>query len=40
MLASDVVGMNIISPMVLPVGIITSLLGGPMFIYLLVRRYR
>jgi len=40
MLASDVVGMNIMSPMVLPVGIITSLLGGPMFIYLLVRRYR
>ena len=40
MLASDMVGMNIISPMVLPVGIITSLLGGPMFIYLLIRRYR
>ena len=40
MLVSDIVGMNILSPMVLPVGIITSLLGGPMFIYLLIRRYR
>jgi len=40
MLASDMVGMNLMSPMVLPVGIITSLLGGPMFIYLLIRRYR
>lgn len=40
MLVSDIVGMNILSPMVLPVGIITSMLGGPMFIYLLIRRYR
>ena len=40
MLASDVIGMNIMSPMVLPVGIITSMLGGPLFIYLLIRRYR
>jgi len=40
MLVSNVVGMNILSPMVLPVGIITSMLGGPMFIYLLIRRYR
>ena len=40
MLVSDVVGMNILHPMTLPVGIITSMLGGPLFIYLLVRRYR
>jgi iron complex transport system permease protein len=40
LLVSDVVGMNILSPMVLPVGIITSMLGGPVFIYLLIRRYR
>ncbi|MDR3206684.1 MAG: iron ABC transporter permease [Candidatus Methanoplasma sp.] len=40
LLASDVVGMNIMHPVVLPVGIITSVLGGPLFIYLLVRRYR
>lgn len=39
-LLSDAVGMVIIYPKVLPVGIITSILGGPMFIYLLVRRYR
>ncbi|MDR1690342.1 MAG: iron ABC transporter permease [Candidatus Methanoplasma sp.] len=40
MLISDVVGMNIMHPMILPVGIITSMLGGPLFIYLLIRRYR
>ena len=40
MLVSDVVGMNALSPMTLPVGIITSMLGGPLFIYLLIRRYR
>lgn len=37
---SDAVGQIILYPKVLPVGIITSMLGGPMFIYLLVRRYR
>ncbi|MCL1979337.1 MAG: iron ABC transporter permease [Methanomassiliicoccaceae archaeon] len=40
MLVSDIVGLNLLSPMVLPVGIITSMLGGPLFIYLLIRRYR
>lgn len=40
LLISDVVGMNIMHPMVIPVGIITSMLGGPLFIYLLIRRYR
>jgi len=37
---SDAAGMCILYPKVLPVGIITSILGGPMFIYLLIRRYR
>jgi len=40
LLVSDTVGMNAIAPAVIPVGIITSMLGGPLFIYLLVRRYR
>ncbi|MCL1810881.1 MAG: iron ABC transporter permease [Methanomassiliicoccaceae archaeon] len=40
LLVSDMVGMTIMGPMVIPVGIITSLLGGPLFIYLLIRRYR
>ncbi len=40
MVISDVIGMNILHPMVIPVGIITSMLGGPLFIYLLIRRYR
>ncbi|MEM4701817.1 MAG: iron ABC transporter permease, partial [Archaeoglobaceae archaeon] len=37
LLASDTVGRTIISPIIIPVGIITSLLGAPMFIYLLLR---
>lgn len=39
LLISDVVGMNI-AHVDIPVGIITSVLGGPLFIYLLIRRYR
>ena len=37
---SDQIGMNILAPEVVPVGIITSMVGGPLFIYLLVRGYR
>jgi len=40
LLVADGVGQVILYPAVIPVGIITSLLGGPLFIYLLVRRYR
>lgn len=36
---ADLVGKQIMSPEVIPVGIITSLLGGPLFIYLLVKRH-
>ncbi|MDK2781465.1 MAG: iron complex transport system permease protein [Archaeoglobi archaeon] len=37
LLASDTVGRTIIAPTILPVGIITSMLGAPMFIYLLLK---
>jgi iron complex transport system permease protein len=37
LLISDTLARIIISPVVLPVGAITSLLGGPMFLYLLMR---
>jgi iron complex transport system permease protein len=37
---ADGVGQVILYPAVVPVGIITSMLGGPLFIYLLIRRYR
>ena len=37
LLASDTVGRTVISPVIIPVGIITSILGAPMFIYLLLR---
>ena len=36
LLAADTVARTILSPMILPVGILTSLFGGPLFIYLLV----
>ncbi len=38
LLAADTVARTILAPMILPVGILTSLLGGPLFIYLLVAR--
>ncbi|MBI9108440.1 MAG: iron ABC transporter permease [Spirochaetales bacterium] len=36
LLAADTAARTILSPMVLPVGILTSLFGGPLFIYLLI----
>ncbi len=38
LLVSDTVARTVISPVVLPVGAITSLLGAPLFLYLLVGR--
>ena len=40
LLAADTAARTVLSPMVLPVGILTSMLGGPLFIYLLIRRTR
>lgn len=37
LLVSDIVARNIISPTVLPVGILTSFIGAPLFIYLLLK---
>ncbi|MBS3781284.1 MAG: iron ABC transporter permease [Candidatus Thermoplasmatota archaeon] len=37
LLASDTVARTIIAPIILPVGILTSFLGAPLFIYLLVK---
>ena len=36
LLAADTAARTVLSPMVLPAGILTSLLGGPLFIYLLI----
>ena len=40
LLASDTVSRTIIAPVVLPVGAITSFLGAPLFLYLLMRGHR
>jgi iron complex transport system permease protein len=37
LLAADTAARVVLAPMVLPVGILTSLLGGPLFIYLLIK---
>jgi iron complex transport system permease protein len=37
LLLSDTLGRTIISPTVIPVGIMTSLLGVPLLVYLLIR---
>ena len=40
LLVCDTIARTIIAPVVLPVGTITNCLGGPMFLYLLIRRRR
>ena len=40
LMVANVIANNILSPMILPVGLLTSLLGGPVFVYLLIRRWR
>lgn len=37
MLASDIAARMIISPIILPIGAITSFLGAPLFLYLLYK---
>ena len=36
-LLGDLVARNVVAPVVLPIGAITSFLGGPLFLYLLFR---
>ena len=38
LLGSDVIARTIISPTILPVGIITAFIGGPLFLYLIMQR--
>ncbi len=40
LLLSDTLARNVISPVILPVGVITSFMGAPLFIYLLARSRR
>ena len=40
LLLGDLFARVVISPIILPIGAITSFLGGPMFLYLLLRRLR
>jgi len=40
LLGCDTIARTIIAPVILPVGIITSCLGGPLFLYLIIRRGR
>jgi iron complex transport system permease protein len=37
---SDFVGRTIIAPQIIPVGIITSAMGGPLFLWLVIRQKR
>lgn len=40
LLVSDTLSRTMISPLVLPVGVITSFMGGPLFLAILIRGYR
>ena len=37
LIIADIVGKTVVSPAVLPVGVITSFLGGPLFLWLIIR---
>jgi iron complex transport system permease protein len=39
LMGADTIARTVVSPLILPVGIVTSFLGGPLFIYLLIRGY-
>jgi iron complex transport system permease protein len=38
LIGCDLIARTIIAPLVLPVGIVTAILGGPVFLWLLFRR--
>ncbi|MBE0517019.1 MAG: iron ABC transporter permease, partial [Methanophagales archaeon] len=40
LLGCDTIARRIIAPVILPVGVVTSCLGGPLFLYLIMRRRR
>jgi len=40
LVVSDTLARTIISPLVLPVGVITAFMGGPLFLYILIRGYK
>lgn len=40
LLVSDFIAMNIIAPITIPIGVMTSFLGVPIFIYLIIKRKR
>ncbi|MCK4734492.1 MAG: iron chelate uptake ABC transporter family permease subunit, partial [Methanophagales archaeon] len=40
LLGADTVARTIIAPVILPVGILTAFMGGPLFLYLIMRRRR
>lgn len=40
LVVSDTLARTIIAPLILPVGVITSFMGGPLFLYILIRGYR
>jgi iron complex transport system permease protein len=40
LMGSDIVAMNILAPVILPIGIMTSVMGAPIFIYLIIKMKR
>ena len=38
LIGADIVGKTLVSPAVLPVGVVTAFLGGPLFFWLIIRK--
>jgi len=40
LVAADIIAREIVAPVIIPVGIVTSCVGGPLFLYLIIRKKR
>jgi len=38
LVAADIIAREVVTPVIIPVGIITSFVGGPLFLYLIIRK--
>jgi iron complex transport system permease protein len=40
LIGADLIATNLMAPIVLPIGVVTSIIGAPLFIYLIVKKKR
>jgi len=40
LVGADIIAREIVAPVIIPVGIVTSCVGGPLFLYLIIKKKR